>query len=122
VANILIVDDNPGIRNWLVHILQEAGHEVLTAADGRIARIKADSLSLDLVITDLVMPGEDGLEMINRMHKEHPMVKIIAISGAFPALLAAAKLIGASATLTKPMEAEMVLRHVSELLQLQVPS
>jgi DNA-binding NtrC family response regulator len=117
MAKILIVDDDPAVLKWLAETLEEAGHQVSKASDGRKAR--AQAADLDLVITDLAMPGEEGIETIRALRREHPRMKIIAMSGIFPDLLPDAAIFGACATFTKPASAEMVLRSVSDALQLQ---
>jgi PAS domain S-box-containing protein len=117
---ILVVDDEPGMRGWLQEVLEEAGHQVFTAQDGLEARALAKVHAIDLVITDISMPNEEGLGMIRGLRKAHSNVKIIAISGAFgPDILADAKLLGANAALTKPMTAETVLQCVGDLSRLR---
>jgi DNA-binding NtrC family response regulator len=117
---ILVVDDEPGMRGWLQEVLEEAGHQVFTAQDGLEARALAKVHAIDLVITDISMPNEEGLGMIRGLRKAHSNVKIIAISGAFgPDILADAKLLGANAALTKPMTAETVLQCVEDLSRLR---
>jgi two-component system response regulator YesN len=89
---------------------------VFTAQDGLEARSRAKEHDLDLVITDISMPNEEGLGTIRGMRKAHPSVKIIAISGAFgPDVLRDAKILGAAAALSKPMTKETVLQCVHHL-------
>jgi DNA-binding NarL/FixJ family response regulator len=71
---------------------------------------------VELIITDLAMPEEEGLEMIRLLQKEQPRIKIVAMSGAFePAVLKAARYLGAHATLTKPLSLDELLHCISEL-------
>jgi two-component system cell cycle sensor histidine kinase/response regulator CckA len=115
VANILVVEDEPGMREWLTEILEGAGHRVFAAQDGVAARSLAALHSLDLVITDISMPNEEGLGMIRALHKASPGLKIIAVSGKDPETLMDAKLLGAHAALRKPVTAKTVLECVRDL-------
>jgi DNA-binding response OmpR family regulator len=116
IQRILVVDDEPEIRQLLADILEGAGFQVFTAGDGREAREEAGKYPIDLVITDLFMPEEEGIEMIRAMRKEHPQLKIIAMSGGFGLeMLKVAEMLGAQAVLTKPLAAETVLGRIREL-------
>jgi CheY-like chemotaxis protein len=102
------------MREWLTRILQGAGHQVFTAQDGLEAKSLAKRHSLDLIVTDISMPNEDGLGMIRAMRKAHPELKIIAISGKDPEILMDAKLLGAQVALRKPVTTKMVLQCVCD--------
>jgi CheY-like chemotaxis protein len=115
MANVLVVDDNTGIREWLSEVLEHAGHRVLTARDGLEGRSLAMRHAFDLVITDISMPNEEGLGMIRALRKIFPQLKIIAMSGMDPDYLYDAKLLGARVVLKKPFSEETVLQSVSEL-------
>jgi len=116
IRRILVVDDDKSLRNLLAETLQAAGFETLTAENGKSARAQAAKLPVDLVITDLAMPEEEGLEMIRVLKKEQPQIKIVAMSGAFePAVLKAARYFGAQASLTKPLSADAILRCIEEM-------
>jgi DNA-binding response OmpR family regulator len=116
LQRILVVDDEPPLLRALATILKEAGFQVSTAESGREATAAASQHQIDLLITDLGMPDEDGLELARRMKKEHHDLKIIAMSGTFgPDLLKIARLLGASATLTKPMTATALLDCIRKL-------
>ncbi len=62
MANVLVVEDDSGTREWLAEILAIAGHRVFTAGDGLEAMSLVNRQALDLVITDISMPNEEGLE------------------------------------------------------------
>jgi DNA-binding response OmpR family regulator len=113
---ILVVDDEAGIRDWLAEVLAACGHRVFTAKDGVEAKQLARRQPLDLMITDISMPNEDGIGIVCALRKAHPDLKIIAISGSNADALMDAKLLGASATLTKPFTSEMVLNCIRGLL------
>jgi CheY-like chemotaxis protein len=114
-VKILVVDDDTGTREWLSEILEGAGHLVFTAQDGLAARSLAMRSSVDLVITDISMPNEEGLGMIRALRKCLPQLKIIALSGKDPDTLQDARLLGAHAALRKPVTAKLLLQCVSEL-------
>ncbi len=115
MAIILVAEDDVGMRAWLAEILESACYQVLTAADGLQAQSLAKRHDLDLVITDISMPLEEGLGLIRAMRRTHPDTKIIALSGKDPEVLLDARLLGAHATLRKPVTAKTVLQCVLEL-------
>lgn len=117
-ARVLVVDDESGVRNFVQKVLVDAGYEVLLAADGEQALKMARVLRFDLVLTDLVMPEMEGIEIIRRMRKEQPELKIIAMSGAFGGeFLKVAKLLGANSTLAKPVAPEELISAVRGALE-----
>ncbi|MCX6627029.1 MAG: response regulator, partial [Candidatus Solibacter sp.] len=117
-ARILVADDEAGVRGLLRKVLEQAGYEVLEATDGKQVLRQVLALPVDLVITDLVMPEQEGIETIQALRREAPGVGIIAISGAFEGrLLKAARLLGADAALSKPVAAELLLASVAEVLK-----
>ncbi len=70
----------------------------------------------DLAVTDLVMPGQGGIDTIRALHREHPTVKTIAMSGAFGGqFLRTAELLGADATLSRPVLPERLISTVAEV-------
>jgi DNA-binding NtrC family response regulator len=114
---ILIVDDEPGLRDWLQDILSESGYRACTASNGRDARKRYQIEQFDLVITDLAMPEEEGIEMIMALRRKVPQLKIIAISGAFGRdALDAAEVLGANMSLAKPLSGDTILRSVREVM------
>ena len=116
-ARILIADDEAGVRGFLRRVLEGAGYEVIEAADGKQALRELQAGSLDLVIMDLVMPGQGGAETIMALRKEAAGIRIIVMSGAFEGkYLEAARNFGAQAVLTKPVSPDMLLAEVAEAL------
>ncbi len=117
---ILIIEDDAEIRDLLSILLKRAGHLVDVAGDG-IAGIHAFRTNpADLIITDLVMPGKEGLETIVDLKREFPDLKIIAISGGGVDgqnnYLNAARLCGASLTFRKPFSNQELVDAVNRLL------
>jgi DNA-binding NtrC family response regulator len=114
---VLVVDDEEPIRRLLGYILQDEGYDVVLCADGAAAEETVLQNHVDLVITDLVMPGQEGLETIQALRKKRPELKIVAISGAFDgAFLRAAKLMGACSTMRKPLTADEVVKAVRQAI------
>lgn len=105
---ILVVDDDGPTRAQLRRTLEEAGHTVVEAANGREALGLYDPEAIGLVVTDVFMPELDGLATIMALRKIDPAVKIIAISGPTPRLLETfldtARVLGAVRTLEKPVD------------------
>lgn len=81
MRKILIIDDDEQMRNLLCRAMEYAGFEVEAAADGRKGLRLFEENFYDLVITDLIMPEQEGMETITFLSKNYPEVKIIAISG-----------------------------------------
>lgn len=105
MSRILVIEDEDLIRRVLVTALTRAGHEVVEAPDGRAGLKIVRSQRLDLVITDVVMPEQDGLEVMMAMRREFPTTPLIAMSGApqnMPLYLGFAAKLGATSTLAKP--------------------
>jgi len=114
---ILVVDDEASVRSVLTRILVEGGYDVVEAGDGDEAIEAVRRYAPGVVIMDLVMPQKEGLETIAEVRRLAPEAKIIAISGAFGGrFLTVATHLGASATLSKPIAADVLLRTVNKVL------
>jgi two-component system, OmpR family, response regulator len=112
---VLIVDDEPSIREFLAFVLEDEGFEVATAADGRQALQQAREHPPDVVLTDLMMPVVDGYELINGLRREGvPVRAIIAMS----AVQAAADCPpAADLFVSKPFQIEQIIASVRALLR-----
>ena len=110
MATILLIDDEDLMRKALRQLLVALGHEVFEAADGRAGLAMFDSRRFELVITDIVMPEMEGLQVLLELRKRHRGVKVIAMSGGgqmqIGDYLHTAKLFGADALLPKPFSRE----------------
>jgi DNA-binding NtrC family response regulator len=85
--NVLVVDDEEVVRNAISGLLTvRAGYCVCSASDGAEALRVLKSTPCDVVVLDLLMPGKDGIEFLSELHRDFPKVKVVAISGALPAL------------------------------------
>lgn len=121
MAKILIVDDEVLIGNALVEIVELEGHEAQHAKDGKEALQIIQKQLPDLVVTDLIMPETEGLELIRELRKLSSFVKIIAISGGSRYFepdnqLKAAELIGADVCFSKPIDLKAFKEAVNTLL------
>jgi CheY-like chemotaxis protein len=117
MARILIVDDEEMDRVMLADVLETAGHISLFASDGRSALKIWRESSVDVVVTDMVMPALDGLGLLEAMRAEDPDVKVIAISGITAKNLNKAGLMGAHAILTKPVNPSELLEEISRAVE-----
>jgi CheY-like chemotaxis protein len=116
MAKILVVDDDQGHRTLISRVLIGAGYETLLAEDGREALDLMRGTPLDLVITDMVMPELDGLELVAALQGEFPKVPIIAVSGTSAAKLNKSARLGAHAILVKPVDPTELLEEVERAL------
>ncbi len=118
---VLIIDDDEQIRVLLQQMMEWAGFETAVAENGKVAMQLQRQQPADLVITDLIMPEQEGLETISRLKKRYADVKIIAISGGGrigpDAYLPAALELGADRVFSKPFNVQEVVDSVRELLR-----
>jgi CheY-like chemotaxis protein len=120
MAEILVVDDMPGVRKAVCAVLKKAGHNVTEADNGATAMQLAAERKHDLIITDIVMPGIDGTEIIMALKSRPGSPPIIAMSGGGAHLtgddaLALAKQT-ADRALAKPFSGKELTTAVNELL------
>lgn len=125
-CRVLVVDDEPTIRLALRRVLERAGYVVESAGSGTEALDVLRARGVDILITDLLMPRLNGVELIRTAARERPALRIVAISGGGSAamslstagslsaspLLSAAREAGAHAVLTKPFEVQDILAAV----------
>ena len=118
-GTVLVIDDEQQVRTLLRQALTGAGYEVVEAKNGRDGLKRYRKAPTDLVITDILMPDEDGLEATLELTREYPDAKVIAITGGSGDrnFLDVAKLFGARRTLTKPFELDNLLAAVREELK-----
>ena len=115
---ILVIDDEKNIREGLQMALEDDGYEVLTAADGTAGLQKALSDVVDLIITDLRMPGIGGQELLRRVTSETPGVPVIVLTGHGTVETAVeAMRMGAYDFLTKPLDLDRLSLLVKRALQ-----
>ena len=131
MARIIVIDDEGDVRVVVKEVLNRAGYEVEVASDGREGLEMLKANGADLVITDIIMPGQDGISVLYEIRESHPGMPVIVISGGgniapmeyepvaikTTAYLASASEAGANLTLTKPFSREELLDAVSKVLQ-----
>lgn len=115
VARVLIVEDEQADRVFLGNIIEGMGHEVYFASDGEQAFKAYMRRSIDVVVTDLLMPNVDGIEFIVALKTLFPNAPVIAVSGQGPELLAAAEKKGASVALGKPVDPQALIEAITRV-------
>ena len=120
MATILLIDDDAEVRRTIGRMLLSAGYDVVEAADGKSGLNAIRIQAPDLVITDILMPGQEGIETIARI-REFLDVPIIAISGTRVSdefdPLRDATLLGAQLAIAKPFDAKELIAAVKHLLE-----
>ena len=121
MGRVLVIDDDPTIRSLVTGILESLGHSLVQAVDGRAGTAIFAKESFDLVVTDIVMPEQEGIETITAIRRVNRTVPILAISGSATVggsgdYLRAAAALGASATLQKPFAPDDFVNAVEKLL------
>ena len=122
MPSVLVVDDEDQLRQLIREILEQAGYQVAEARDGKEAVQQYRLAPADVVIMDILMPEQDGLETTSALRREFPNVKIIAITGSSEMIgilsfLDVAKMLGAHRVLQKPFEMQTLLDTVQLELQ-----
>ena len=120
MARILVIEDDEAVQELIKEILVAAGHQIVLAADGRAGMACVVENSMDLIITDNIMPEQEGLETIQRLRRQGASLPILAISGGRlrgnTDFLEIAREFGATDTLTKPFRAQDLVTKVIGLL------
>jgi len=113
----LIVDDSKAIRTVLRRVLESAGCEVTDAADVNAAFEALRNQTVDLVLTDLQMPGRNGVELAQLVVRDFPGIKVIAMSGFEDAHIGElSRELGVAGALTKPMQPEVLIDAIRDAL------
>lgn len=119
MPRILVIDDDEQVRTLVRDALASVGYEVVLAADGREGLAHQRARPAELVITDIFMPEQDGIETVIELRRSFPQTKIIAISGGgtLGALeyLTTAEEFGAIRSIAKPFDCEAMVALVREL-------
>ncbi len=120
MKRILVIDDEELVRSTLRMTLEAQGYEVEDAPDGEAGVQIFRQRPADLIVTDILMPGKEGIEMIIELRRDFPDVRIIAISGGgrFKSphtFLTTAQHFGADRIFAKPFDQEEFLAAVQAL-------
>ena len=121
MARMLVIDDDPSVRSLVSGLLEACGHSVVVAENGRAGMRAFEKDRIDLVVTDIVMPEQEGIATISAIRRLSPTVPILAISGSntvgrYGDYLQAAEVLGASATLPKPLRPDDLIETIDRLL------
>ena len=125
MAHILLVEDDQLVSETLASVMMSSGHTVVKASNGIEGLKRFAEHAFDLVVTDIIMPDKEGIEMILDMRKHKPETKIIAISGGGRTgnveFLNMAASVGAMATLKKPISLAKFRNVLTETLSQSPP-
>src|SRR5436309_9853095 len=103
MAAVLVIDDEPVVRELIAEILADAGHDVVVAAGAEEALLRLAELDVQIVVSDIVMPGLTGLELLDEMRCRRPSLPVVLVTGAGThAMLTDALARGASGLVMKP--------------------
>ena len=118
MAQILVIEDDAEVRELILTMLEGMGHEVVHAKNGIEGIEKYKSGTIDLVITDIMMPEKDGIETIRELKEQNKAIKIVAITGYRGRFnrLPAAEFLGAQETLIKPFTKADLTSTINKLL------
>ncbi len=120
MPNIVLVDDDEAVRVIVRMALERMGYEVREASNGREAMKLLADRTPDLVLTDIIMPEQEGIETIGAVRRKFPTVRVIAMSGggriSATDYLQTAISMGADAVLAKPFANEELEKLVAKVL------
>ncbi len=124
MSRILVVDDDVAVGSAVKLVLEQDGHTVVLANNGRAGVSAAESEPFDIVICDIFMPGMDGIESIHAFHQIKPDLPVIAMSGFMfcdgqspaPDYLSLSTKLGAAFSLRKPFRPHELLKAVHECI------
>jgi two-component system nitrogen regulation response regulator NtrX len=120
VSTILIIDDEPGIRTVLRDVLEDEGYTVLAAEDGIAGLAELGARPVDLVFLDVWLPRMGGIDVLKKLHEEHPDIEVIMISGhANISLAVQAVKMGAFDFLEKPLSLDRTMTVVRNALAIE---
>lgn len=115
--HLLVVDDDSRLRELLRRYLSESGFRVTTAADGAEARARLESFAFDLVVLDVMMPGESGLNLTRDLRREGRLPVLLLTAMAEPEDRVNGLEQGADDYLSKPFEPRELVLRIRNLLQ-----
>jgi len=115
--HLLIVEDDPEMRDLLRKVLEKEGYRVSVSGDGHQALIALDRETFDLVVTDMLMPCDGGLELLETVHRTHPSLPVIIVTafGDWHSYSRALEL-GAAAFISKPLRMSELIAAVHAAL------
>jgi CheY-like chemotaxis protein len=121
LESVLVVDDEPSVRRFACRVLREAGYGVREAADGldALSLIRSGVVDLDAVVSDIVMPRMNGVELLQSLSLERPRLPVILMSGYDMNQLARLGIVSPCGVLSKPFPPETLLAEVRRCIALE---
>jgi two-component system, OmpR family, response regulator MprA len=123
---VLVIDDDSAVRSSLEILLEAHGFQVAVARDGRQGLAAFRTIAPDIVLTDIMMAQQDGIETIALIRRECPNAKIVVMSSSEPLanvdLVSAASMLGANVGLHKPFYAQELIETICALLEPGAPT
>jgi two-component system, cell cycle sensor histidine kinase and response regulator CckA len=118
-ASVLVVDDEAAVRRFASRVLQREGYEVVEATDGAeaIEIIRAQGASFAVVVSDIVMPRVNGVELLHALAVSHPDLPVILMSGYATAALAELGIAAPCGIIAKPFPSERLLQEVQRCMR-----
>ncbi len=116
MGQILLAEDDDGMRTFLASALERAGHKVVSVGDGHLALRQLETVTFDLLIADIVMPGIDGIELARRAMRSFPELKVLFITGFAAVAMNAQREIAATKVLSKPFHLRELVDNVDRIL------
>ena len=116
MASILLAEDDSSLRGFLKRALERAGHDVIDCENGDDAIVALEQTGFDLLRTDIVMPGADGIEVARNASARYPDMKIMFISGFAAVALTAAQAAPQAKVLAKPVHLKDLVDEVDKMI------
>ena len=116
MARILLAEDDDSLRGFLGRALERAGHEVTICENGDEAIASLDDGPWDLLLTDIVMPGADGIEVAREAAQRQPELRIMFITGFAAVALSAAQSAPQAKVLSKPVHLRVLVAEVERMI------
>jgi two-component system cell cycle response regulator CpdR len=116
MARILLAEDDDSLRGFLGRALERAGHEVTICENGDEAIASLDNGPWDLLLTDIVMPGADGIEVAREAAVRQPELRIMFITGFAAVALSAAQSAPQAKVLSKPVHLRDLVAEVERMI------
>ena len=116
MPRILLAEDDDSLRNFLARALERAGYEVTTCADGDEALAALDGADWDLLLTDIVMPGADGIEVARRAAARQDGLRIMFITGFAAVALSGDRAPAGAKVLSKPVHLREIVAEVERMM------
>jgi two-component system cell cycle sensor histidine kinase/response regulator CckA len=113
-VSVLVVDDETAVRRFAVRVLQREGYDVLEAADGleALEMLRAGQVTVDLIVSDIVMPRMNGVELMQAVTESDPQIPVVLMSGYATAALSELGIATPCSIVPKPFPAERLLAEV----------